>query len=46
MQSGIIAIQNAQVVLENGIIWDGVILVEALHRYSKRCHRPRAICGK
>ena len=28
MQSGIIAIYNAQVVLENGIIWDGVILVE------------------
>ncbi len=28
MQSGIIAIQNAEVVLENGIIWDGVILVE------------------
>lgn len=28
MQSGIIAIQNAQVVLENGIIWDGVLLVE------------------
>lgn len=28
MNSGIIAIYNAQVVLENGIIWDGVILVE------------------
>jgi len=28
MQSGKIAIQNAQVVLENGILWDGVILIE------------------